>query len=173
MARPARSRGLLLVPGGAEDQGQRHSFALRLGLARCRAQFAVWRWAHDRSAARRRGAGRLGPRVLVRSLHRHALVRTRCARGVNRAETPFPQLGYARAATCRPARRSQGNGMTAQMERTERRPGQAVIQGKLAIPPLADWRVERPRLDRSLAALIERHRLVVVSATAGAGKTTA
>ena len=63
--------------------------------------------------------------------------------------------------------------MTAQIERTERRPGPAVIQGKLAIPPLAEWRVERPRLDRSLAALIERHRVVVVSATAGAGKTTA
>ena len=63
--------------------------------------------------------------------------------------------------------------MTAQIERTERRPGPAVIQGKLAIPPLAEWRVERPRLDRSLAALIDRHRVVVVSATAGAGKTTA
>jgi hypothetical protein len=65
------------------------------------------------------------------------------------------------------------NGMTAQIERTERRPGPAVIQGKLAIPPLAGWRVERPRLDRSLAALLERHRVVVVSATAGAGKTSA
>src|SRR5215208_2714532 len=85
----------------------------------------------------------------------------------------FPQLGYARAATCRPARRPRGNGMTAQIEQTERRPGPAVIQGKLAIPPLAEWRVERPRLDRSLAALIDRHRVVVVSATAGAGKTTA
>jgi DNA-binding SARP family transcriptional activator len=67
----------------------------------------------------------------------------------------------------------EGNGMTAQIERPERRAGPAVIQGKLAIPPLVERRVERPRLDRSLAALIERHRVVVVSATAGAGKTTA
>src|SRR5215218_2584703 len=67
----------------------------------------------------------------------------------------------------------QGIGMTALIERTERRPGPTVIHGKLAIPPLAEWRVERPRLDRSLAGLIERHRVVLVSATAGAGKTTA
>ena len=63
--------------------------------------------------------------------------------------------------------------MTAQTALTQRRPETAVIQGKLAIPPLAERRVERPRLDRSLATLIERHRVVAVSATAGAGKTTA
>jgi len=33
--------------------------------------------------------------------------------------------------------------------------------------------VDRPRIEDALAALIERHRTVVVSATAGAGKTTA
>jgi ATP/maltotriose-dependent transcriptional regulator MalT len=48
-----------------------------------------------------------------------------------------------------------------------------VIQGKLAIPALPERRVERPRVERRLAALIEDHRIVVVSATAGAGKTTA
>lgn len=53
------------------------------------------------------------------------------------------------------------------------RPESAVIQGKLAVPPLPGRRVERPRLERLLAALIERHRVVVVSATAGAGKTSA
>jgi DNA-binding SARP family transcriptional activator len=49
----------------------------------------------------------------------------------------------------------------------------AVIRAKLAIPSLPEERVERPRLERWLASLISRHRVVVVSATAGAGKTTA
>jgi DNA-binding SARP family transcriptional activator len=49
----------------------------------------------------------------------------------------------------------------------------AVIQGKLAVPSLPEQRVERPRVEGALAALAERHRVVVVSATAGAGKTTA
>jgi DNA-binding SARP family transcriptional activator len=62
--------------------------------------------------------------------------------------------------------------MTPQTEAT-RAHEPAVIQGKLVVPPLPERRVERPRLERSLAALIERHRVVVVSATAGAGKTTA
>jgi DNA-binding SARP family transcriptional activator len=48
-----------------------------------------------------------------------------------------------------------------------------VIQGKLAVPALPERRVERPRVERRLATLIEEHRIVVVSATAGAGKTTA
>jgi DNA-binding SARP family transcriptional activator len=48
-----------------------------------------------------------------------------------------------------------------------------VIQGKLAVPALPERRVERPRVERGLATLIEDHRIVVVSATAGAGKTTA
>src|SRR3954451_16469292 len=49
----------------------------------------------------------------------------------------------------------------------------AVIQSKLAVPALSDHVVERPRLHEALADLISRHRVVVVSATAGAGKTTA
>jgi DNA-binding SARP family transcriptional activator len=48
-----------------------------------------------------------------------------------------------------------------------------VIQGKLAVPALPERRVERPRVERRLATLIDDHRIVVVSATAGAGKTTA
>jgi DNA-binding SARP family transcriptional activator len=63
--------------------------------------------------------------------------------------------------------------MSAQTAVARPRPESAVIQRKLAVPPLPEGRVERPRLERSLAALIERHRVVVVSATAGAGKTTA
>src|SRR3954465_4756853 len=49
----------------------------------------------------------------------------------------------------------------------------AVIQSKLAVPALSDHVVERPRLHEAIAELIERHRVVVVSATAGAGKTPA
>jgi DNA-binding SARP family transcriptional activator len=49
----------------------------------------------------------------------------------------------------------------------------AVIQSKLAVPALPDHFVERPRLNVQLAALIEGRGVVVVSATAGAGKTTA
>ena len=52
-------------------------------------------------------------------------------------------------------------------------PDTAVIQAKLAIPAPAKELVARPRLDRQLARLIDTHRAVVVSATAGAGKTTA
>jgi ATP/maltotriose-dependent transcriptional regulator MalT len=49
----------------------------------------------------------------------------------------------------------------------------AVIRAKVRPPPLAERLVGRPRLEQALAALVERHRVVVVSATAGAGKTTA
>jgi DNA-binding SARP family transcriptional activator len=56
---------------------------------------------------------------------------------------------------------------------TRRGPETPVIEGKLAVPALPERRVERPRLERSLATLIERHPVVLVSATAGAGKTTA
>jgi DNA-binding SARP family transcriptional activator len=49
----------------------------------------------------------------------------------------------------------------------------AVIRAKVGLPPLSEARVGRPRVERLLADLIERHRLVVVAATAGAGKTTA
>lgn len=52
-------------------------------------------------------------------------------------------------------------------------PVPAVIQGKLTVPPLPEPRVQRPRLERRIATLVEQNRLVVVSATAGAGKTTA
>jgi DNA-binding SARP family transcriptional activator len=48
-----------------------------------------------------------------------------------------------------------------------------IVRAKLAVPTLPEERVDRPRLDRRLADLIERHRVVAVSATAGAGKTTA
>jgi ATP/maltotriose-dependent transcriptional regulator MalT/DNA-binding SARP family transcriptional activator len=48
-----------------------------------------------------------------------------------------------------------------------------VIRSKLAIPALPEQLVARPRLCRLVADLIDRHRIVVVSATAGAGKTTA
>ncbi len=48
-----------------------------------------------------------------------------------------------------------------------------VIQRKLTVPPLSETRVPRPRVERRLAELVERHRIVVLSATAGAGKTTA
>jgi DNA-binding SARP family transcriptional activator len=63
--------------------------------------------------------------------------------------------------------------MNAQAAASRAGPETAVIQGKLTVPPLPERRVERPRLERSLAALIERNRVVVVSATPGAGKTTA
>jgi DNA-binding SARP family transcriptional activator len=52
-------------------------------------------------------------------------------------------------------------------------PDTAVIQGKLGIPAPAKELVDRPRLDLLLADLIDHHRTVVVSATAGSGKTTA
>ena len=49
----------------------------------------------------------------------------------------------------------------------------AVIQAKLVPPALPEPRVHRSRVDGRLASLIERHPVVVVTATAGAGKTTA
>jgi hypothetical protein len=52
-------------------------------------------------------------------------------------------------------------------------PQTVVIRAKLRPPPLAERLVGRPRVEETLAALIERHRVVVISATAGAGKTTA
>jgi DNA-binding SARP family transcriptional activator len=48
-----------------------------------------------------------------------------------------------------------------------------VIQSKLKVPALPEQVVERPRLHRLLAELIEHRQVAVVSATAGAGKTTA
>jgi DNA-binding SARP family transcriptional activator len=48
-----------------------------------------------------------------------------------------------------------------------------VIQSKLRAPALPEPLVLRPRLRRLVADLVEHRRIVVVSATAGAGKTTA
>ena len=58
---------------------------------------------------------------------------------------------------------------------TARRPGAdaRVIRRKVAVPPQPERLVARPRIDRLLADLIDRHQLVWVCATAGAGKTTA
>src|ERR1700733_1434527 len=44
-----------------------------------------------------------------------------------------------------------------------------VIQRKLTVPPLSETRVARPRVERRLSELVERHRIVVLSATAGSG----
>jgi ATP/maltotriose-dependent transcriptional regulator MalT/DNA-binding SARP family transcriptional activator len=51
--------------------------------------------------------------------------------------------------------------------------GRALIQRKLRLPPVQEDVLERPRLDRLLGELMDRHATVIVSATAGAGKTTA
>ena len=48
-----------------------------------------------------------------------------------------------------------------------------IIQRKLTVPPLAETRVPRPRVELRLAELIGQYKIVVVSATAGSGKTTA
>lgn len=48
-----------------------------------------------------------------------------------------------------------------------------VIRARIAVPPLPEPRVDRPRVTTMLADLIGRHQLVVVAAAAGAGKTTA
>jgi ATP/maltotriose-dependent transcriptional regulator MalT len=48
-----------------------------------------------------------------------------------------------------------------------------VIRRKITVPPLPERLVERERIERLLAELIEAHRLVRVTATAGSGKTTA
>jgi DNA-binding SARP family transcriptional activator len=50
---------------------------------------------------------------------------------------------------------------------------EGVIQGKLRPPPLPEERVRRPRLEGRLREMVARCRVVVVGATAGAGKTTA
>nr|WP_240974901.1 hypothetical protein [Arthrobacter sp. SF27] len=48
-----------------------------------------------------------------------------------------------------------------------------IIRSKIAVPPMAERLVPRPRLHRLIAGLVDSHRLVWVTATAGAGKTTA
>ncbi|WP_354698578.1 HTH-type transcriptional regulator MalT [Paraconexibacter sp. AEG42_29] len=49
----------------------------------------------------------------------------------------------------------------------------SVIQGKIRIPSIADRFVPRPRLDALVSRSVAEERVVVVSASAGAGKTTA
>jgi DNA-binding SARP family transcriptional activator len=63
--------------------------------------------------------------------------------------------------------------MKSESAATRPRPETGVIQGKLAIPLLPENRVVRARVEQRLMELVEHHRVVVVSATAGAGKTTA
>jgi ATP/maltotriose-dependent transcriptional regulator MalT/DNA-binding SARP family transcriptional activator len=48
-----------------------------------------------------------------------------------------------------------------------------VIAAKCRVPPVAARLVARPRLERLIAEMVAAHRPVFVSATAGAGKTTA
>ena len=48
-----------------------------------------------------------------------------------------------------------------------------IIRGKLRIPAPPDAYVRRPRLERTVAELIAHKRVVVLSASAGSGKTTA
>ncbi|NEA67053.1 BTAD domain-containing putative transcriptional regulator [Streptomyces sp. SID12488] len=58
-------------------------------------------------------------------------------------------------------------------------PGQTVphtaglIQHKISVPDVPERLVSRPRIETALGALIERRQVVLVLATAGAGKTTA
>ncbi|HEX3803379.1 MAG TPA: BTAD domain-containing putative transcriptional regulator [Solirubrobacteraceae bacterium] len=47
------------------------------------------------------------------------------------------------------------------------------MEAKTVVPSVTDRLVRRQRLDQTLAALLEEHRIVGVWATAGAGKTTA
>ena len=49
----------------------------------------------------------------------------------------------------------------------------ALIQRKLKLPPLSGAEIRRPRVEGLAEALIRDHRVLVVCATAGAGKTTA
>lgn len=49
----------------------------------------------------------------------------------------------------------------------------ALIQRKLKVPPLSGAEIRRPRVEELAQALIRDHRVLVVCATAGAGKTTA
>jgi DNA-binding SARP family transcriptional activator len=52
-------------------------------------------------------------------------------------------------------------------------PSPLVILRKLAPPPSPSELVQRPRLSERIVSLIERHQILLVCATAGAGKTTA
>src|SRR5207244_10516466 len=66
-----------------------------------------------------------------------------------------------------------GDGVQAESAVSQRPRERAGMQSKLKVPALPDEFVERPRLHTLLAALIEERRVAVVSATPGAGKTTA
>ncbi|GAB3349830.1 BTAD domain-containing putative transcriptional regulator [Modestobacter lapidis] len=59
------------------------------------------------------------------------------------------------------------------MSREGRRRSPTVIRSKFTVPPLAERLVARPRIAQLIAELVEAHRLVWITATAGAGKTTA
>ncbi|MEN0139612.1 MAG: BTAD domain-containing putative transcriptional regulator [Rhodococcus sp. (in: high G+C Gram-positive bacteria)] len=48
-----------------------------------------------------------------------------------------------------------------------------LLKTKLTPPPLPDPMLERPRLAQLVSALVERHHVIMISATAGSGKTTA
>jgi DNA-binding SARP family transcriptional activator len=52
-------------------------------------------------------------------------------------------------------------------------PRASIVQRKLAIPPAPSQLLERPRVTELVIELLNRHRLLRVCATAGAGKTTA
>ncbi|QEC47282.1 transcriptional activator domain protein [Baekduia soli] len=52
-------------------------------------------------------------------------------------------------------------------------PRARILQSKITVPTAPERFVRRPRLGRLIAALTARHRIVMVTATAGAGKTTA
>jgi ATP/maltotriose-dependent transcriptional regulator MalT/DNA-binding SARP family transcriptional activator len=49
----------------------------------------------------------------------------------------------------------------------------SVIQGKIRVPSISDRFVPRPRLDTLVARLVDEGEVLVVSASAGSGKTTA
>lgn len=59
------------------------------------------------------------------------------------------------------------------MSRNNGRSAGLIIRSKLAMPPLAERLVARPRLNRLFSQLINQNRVVWVAATAGSGKTTA
>ncbi|MFC4371992.1 BTAD domain-containing putative transcriptional regulator [Citricoccus nitrophenolicus] len=59
------------------------------------------------------------------------------------------------------------------MSRTRGRSAGLIIRSKLAVPPLAERLVMRPRLNQLFSQLINQNRVVWVAATAGSGKTTA
>jgi DNA-binding SARP family transcriptional activator len=55
----------------------------------------------------------------------------------------------------------------------ESRASPGIIRGKVSVPTVSDRVIARPRLTQRLGHLIESHRVTLVVATAGSGKTTA